>query len=232
MRWNVCEEEQKDEDRKKGIHRETEAKLLNAKHTHTHTKSLVLSLSVAQRQTAIITHSRLIKSHIYTFLAFFLLPSLPSIMISLYISEGIYLTLTLSAHIHSAATSQRFYYRDEEQVQLGVFCGVTFALRTTTATLCWQPDLCPCWEIPQHSWKHRRCDWELCFCPNEAATKNPMGASVHCFPNSTVSHRSWKRHERPLGDQGQAVEHGVNTANMSQQSSACQLGVVLLLYLL
>lgn len=93
MRWNVFEEEQKDKDGKKGIHRETEAKLHNAKHTQR--KSLVLALCSAETD---ITHSRLIKLHIYTFLAFRLLPSLASIMISLYISEGICLPLTLSAY--------------------------------------------------------------------------------------------------------------------------------------
>lgn len=62
--WNVCEEEQKDEDGKKGIHRETEAKLLNAKHTQR--KSLVLVLWSTEtdsnhhtQQAYKVTHSHL-----------------------------------------------------------------------------------------------------------------------------------------------------------------------------
>lgn len=34
---------------------------------------------------------------------------------------------------------------------------------------------------------------------------DPMGASLHGFPNSTGSQRPWMRDERPLRDQGQAA---------------------------
>lgn len=84
----ICGEEQK-EDGKRGIHRETEAKLLNAKHTDRR-KCLVLTLcSTETGSGTIITHSMLTELHIYTSLASCLLPSLTFTKISLYISEGI-----------------------------------------------------------------------------------------------------------------------------------------------
>lgn len=68
----------------------------------------------------------------------------------------------------------RFYYRSK--VWSVTSQAWHFPLRTTATALYRQPKLCPCWEIPQHSWKSCRCDWELCF-NTPGASKSPMGAS-------------------------------------------------------
>lgn len=139
----------------------------------THRKCLVLTLYSAETGSdTIITRSMCTELQVYTSLALCLLPSFPSTMISLCISEGICLTLNLSTRHHSQSWNggrERFYYRRAGLV--GVPSGVTFVRRTTVLTLCRQPDLCPCWEIPQHSWKHCRCDWELCFGTPAAGNK-------------------------------------------------------------
>lgn len=150
---------------------------------NTHTKE------ISCRETGcdtIITHSMLTELHFYTSLAFCLLPSFPSTMISLYTSEVMHLTLNLST-LHNLSAGKKYHLKILLQGwgagSVGVSSAVTFAQRTTAATLCRQPDLCPCWEIPQHSWKRCHCDWELCFGTPKAWKKTPW----HSFPNSTGS---------------------------------------------
>lgn len=138
--------------------------------------------------------------HFYTSLAFCLLPSFPSTMISLYTSEVMHLTLNLST-LHNLSAGKKYHLKILLQGwgagSVGVSSAVTFARRTTAATLCRQPDLCPCWEIPQHSWKRCHCDWELCFGTPKAWKKKTM-AQLPKFHRFT-----------PHGDKGQAAEDEV-----------------------
>lgn len=78
-----------------------------------------------------------------------------------------------------------------------LWCDFFFPQKTTAATLYWQSDLCPGWEIPQHSWKSCRRDWELCFSAPEAS-KSPIRHTASQIPQAHLmerwsSRRKWTK---------------------------------------
>lgn len=143
-----CEEEQNAG--KKGICRE--AKLRNAKptHTHTHTSSIMMvSLS-----KAVIPSLHTVCLQSYTSLAPCLLPCLSFTMIFLYKSEIMCLTLNLSMlHNLSAEQEPSEDFITGMKSRFARLCPLASHQLEgqQAATLSTPPDLCPCWEIPQHS---------------------------------------------------------------------------------
>lgn len=147
--------------------------------------NVLCSLSVAQKQAVVpSSHTACLLSYTFTPLwppACYLLSHsqrFPFIFLREYSLHLICQHYT----IHSAgAVPGEILLQGRGAGLVGVSSVVTSALRTTAVALCRQPDLCPCWEIPQHSWKHCRCDWELCFGTPAAAT-NPHGSVAAWLP--------------------------------------------------
>lgn len=156
--------------------------------THTHKGNLLCSLCAAETQAVIpSSHSVLTELHIYTSLALCLLPSSHPLWFP-YTFLGDYTLHLICQHCAAPGAgtvpAEDFITGMRSRFGRCFLWGDILLRGATAATLCWQPDLCPCWEIPQHSWKHCRRDWELCFGTPEAS-KTPWERRLHGFPNST-----------------------------------------------